>query len=193
MTLLAPAADIAISPDVVFFAGYTETGGASLRQAMEEAGMGAVPFVSWDGLFDGSGADAGSFINAVGASSAVGSYIAHASLGPHKASFAEAYRAVYGDEPDEYSAAAYACVEIIVASLREIATTSPSAASLRDALRAYVVDPSHSYSTVLGTVGFDANGDSTQQFVTFYRVDPSAADGLGDWVIDKQQDFGPAP
>ena len=193
MTLLAPAADIAISPDVVFFAGYTETGGASLRQAMEEAGMGAVPFVSWDGLFDGSGADAGSFINAVGASSAVGSYIAHASLGPHKASFAEAYRAVYGDEPDEYSAAAYACVEIIVASLREIATTSPSAASLRDALRAYAVDPSHSYSTVLGTVGFDANGDSTQQFVTFYRVDPSAADGLGDWVIDKQQDFGPAP
>jgi len=193
MTLLAPAADIAVAPDVVFFAGYTETGGASLRLAMGDAGLGSVPFVSWDGLFDGSGADAGSFIHEVGVSGAVGSYIAHASLGPHKASFAEAYRAVYGDEPDEYSAAAYACVEIIVASLREIATTSPSAGSLREALRAYAVDPGHAYATVLGTVGFDANGDSTQQFVTFYRVDPSAADGLGDWVIEKQQDFGPAP
>ena len=192
-TLLAPAADIAIAPDVVFFAGYTETGGARLRLAMGDAGLGAVPFVSWDGLFDGSGADSGSFIHEVGVSGAVGSHIAHASLGPYKASFAEAYRAVYGDEPDEYSAAAYACVEIIVASLREIATTSPSAGGLREALRAYAVDPSHAYATVLGTVGFDGNGDSTQQFVTFYRVDPSAADGLGDWVIDKQQDFGPAP
>jgi branched-chain amino acid transport system substrate-binding protein len=193
MTLLAPAADIAVAPDVVFFAGYTDTGGARLRLSMEDAGLGSVPFVSWDGIFDGSGADVGSFIGQVGAVTAVGSYIAHASLGPHKASFAEAYRAVFGEEPDEYSAAAYACVEIIVASLREIATTSPSAAGLREALRAYAVDPSHDYATVLGNVGFDANGDSTQQFVTFYRVDPSAADGSGDWVIEKQQDFGPAP
>jgi hypothetical protein len=46
---------------------------------------------------------------------------------------------------------------------------------------------------VLGNVGFDANGDSIQQFVTFYRVDPSAADGAGDWVTHNQQDFGPAP
>ena len=46
---------------------------------------------------------------------------------------------------------------------------------LREALRAEAVDPSHQYSTVLGTIGFDANGDSLQQFVTFYRVDPTAA------------------
>lgn len=29
--------------------------------------------------------------------------------------------------------------------------------------------------------------------MTFYRVDPTAADGAGDWVIHRQQDFGPAP
>ena len=124
---------------------------------------------------------------------AIGSYIAHASLGPHKASFADAYRTAYGEEPDEYTAAAYACVEVIVASLRTIAETGPSRDALREALRSYAVDPSHRYETVLGTVGFDLNGDSIQQFVTFYRVDPAAADGLGDWVIHKQQDFGPAP
>jgi ABC-type branched-subunit amino acid transport system substrate-binding protein len=77
-------------------------------------------------------------------------------------------------------------MEVIVSSLRQIATQSPSAQGLREALRAYAVDPSHQSTTVLGTVGFDKNGDSTQQFVTFYRVE------AGDWVIDKQQDFGPA-
>lgn len=192
LSVLAPASDGGEAPGVVFFGGFTDTGGAQLRLAMEEAGLGSVPFLSWDGLLDGSGTDEGSFIQLVGPA-AVGSYIAHASLGPHKASFAEAYRAAYGEEPDEYSAAAYACVEIIVASLRAIAATSPSADGLREALRAYAVDPSHRYETVLGTVGFDANGDSIQQFVTFYRVDPSAADGAGDWVTHKQQDFGPAP
>jgi len=55
------------------------------------------------------------------------------------------------------------------------------------------VTPSHRYKTALGEVGFDRNGDSNQQFVTFYRVDPSAANGKGDWVPYKEEDFGPAP
>jgi branched-chain amino acid transport system substrate-binding protein len=191
LSVLAPASDGGEAPDIVFFGGLTDTGGAQLRLAMEEAGLGSVPFLSWDGL-SGSGAEEGSFIQQVG-QTALDSYIAHASLGPHKAGFAEAYRAAYGEEPDEYTAAAYACVEIIVASLRAIAETGPTTAGLREALRAYAVDPSHRYETVLGNVGFDTNGDSLQQFVTFYRVDLSAADGAGDWVIEKQQDFGPAP
>ena len=191
LTVLPPEPR-AEGPGVVFFGGFTDTGGAQVRLAMEETGLGSVPFLSWDGLYDGTGAQEGSFIQRVGPA-ASGSYVAHASLGPHKASFAEAYRAAYGEEPDEYAAAAYACVEVIVASLRAIAPTGPTADGMREALRAYAVDPRHRYETVLGTVGFDANGDSIQQFVTFYRADPSAADGAGDWVIHKQQDFGPAP
>ena len=46
---------------------------------------------------------------------------------------------------------------------------------------------------MLGTVGFDVNGDSTQQFVSMVRVDPEAADGAGDWVLLKQQDYGAPP
>ena len=84
-------------------------------------------------------------------------------------------------------------MEVIVDALRAVAATGPSADGLREAVRAYAVDPTHRYDTVIGTLGFDANGDSTQQFVTFYRVDPSAAGGKGDWVIAKQQDYGPAP
>ena len=84
-------------------------------------------------------------------------------------------------------------MEVILASLEAIAEDGPDAGELREALRAYAVDPAHRYETVLGTVGFDVNGDSTQQFVSMFRVDPEAADGAGDWVLLKQQDYGAPP
>ena len=59
-------------------------------------------------------------------------------------------------------------------------------------MRVHAVDPAHRFETVLGTVGFDANGDSIQQFVTLFRVDPQAAEGAGDWVVVDQQDYGVA-
>jgi ABC-type branched-subunit amino acid transport system substrate-binding protein len=91
----------------------------------------------------------------------------------------------------DWAAAAYACTQVILASLEAAAEDGPSADELREAVRAHAVDPGNRYETVLGTVGFDANGDSTQQMISFYRVDPEAADGAGDWVLLKQQDFGP--
>ena len=179
-------------PGVVFFGGFDDVG-AQLRLGMRKAGLGQIPFLSWDGLLNGgSGAKKGSFIQLAGMAAA-GTVISHASIAPQRASFAHSYRATYGAEPDEYAAAAYACMEVIIASLRAVAATGAATSGLREAVRAYAVDPSHRYSTILGTVGFDANGDSTQQFVTFYRVDPSAANGAGDWVAYKQEDFGPAP
>jgi ABC-type branched-subunit amino acid transport system substrate-binding protein/DNA-binding SARP family transcriptional activator len=178
-------------PTVVFFGGYGDRG-ADLRSAMVDAGHGSVPLLSWDFLLDGSGAKSGSYIQRVGTTAAVGSYVAHASLPNQKFSFADAYRQRFGAQPDEYAAAGYACVEIIRASLRAIAAAPASATDLRERLRAAIVDPTRRYQTVLGTVGFDANGDNLQQFVTFYRVEASAAGGAGDWVIFGKQDFGPA-
>ena len=177
-------------PQVVFFGGLTDTGAAALRSAMDAAGHKAIPFLSWDGIYDGSGADEGTFIQRVGVT-AGDSYTGHASFAPPNAAFAERYRAAYQHEPDEYSTAGYACTEVIIQALQGVASSGPSAETLREALRAYAVDPTHRYKTVLGTLGFDKNGDSTQQFVTFYRVDRSANGGAGDWVNIKQQDFGP--
>ena len=77
--------------------------------------------------------------------------------------------------------------------MRAVAADVPTPSGLREAVRAHTVSPSHRYKTTLGDVGFDRNGDSKQQFVTFYRVDPSAANGAGDWVPYKEEDFGPAP
>jgi hypothetical protein len=56
----------------------------------------------------------------------------------------------------------------------------------------YAVDPANRFQTVLGTVGFDANGDSLQQIVTLHRVGAPAAGTALDWLVEKQQDFGPA-
>jgi ABC-type branched-subunit amino acid transport system substrate-binding protein len=90
----------------------------------------------------------------------------------------------------EYAGAAYACTEVVLSAMREVAGTSPSAENLREMVRAYVVDRAHRFDTVLGMVAFDVNGDSIQQVVSLHRVEASAAGGSGDWVLVKQQDFG---
>jgi ABC-type branched-subunit amino acid transport system substrate-binding protein len=125
------------------------------------------------------------------ARAASGSYAGLTSIPPPRADFVEEYRAKYGEEPTDWAAAAYACTQVIVASLEAVAKDGPDADDLREALRARAVDPAHRYETVIGTVGFDANGDSMVQMASFFRVDPEAADGAGDWALEKQQDFGP--
>jgi ABC-type branched-subunit amino acid transport system substrate-binding protein len=158
---------------------------------MIASGHEDIPFLSRDGLFDGSGADKGSYINGLTAARSAWSYVSHATQPPTKHSFVEAYRQAYHGEPDEYAAAAYACVQVIVDALRAVAATRPSAQGLREALRAFAVDPERRYETVVGQVAFDLNGDSSH--VTFYRIDPTAAGGKGDWVIDAEGDYGPPP
>ena len=154
---------------------------------MTDSGPYDVPFVAWDWI----GVDP-QFIIDVGPG-AVGAYVTHAAFAPPRSTFVDRYRAAYGREPGEFASAAYACVEIVLEALRAAAKTGPTPEGLREAVRASAVDPTHRYETVIGTIGFDANGDSVQQFVTLYRVDSSAANGKGEWVIAKQQDYGPAP
>ena len=182
----------AASADAVVFAGATSDGAVEVRRDMREAGLESTPFVSWDRIWDGSGADDESYLDLAG-KAADGTYVALATFAPPKADFVSAYRAAFGEEPSEYASAAYACMQVILASLEAAAGDGPSADELREAVRVHAVDPRNRYETVLGTLGFDANGDSTQQMVSFYRVDPQALDGEGDWAFVKQQDFGSPP
>ena len=158
------------------------------------AGTGAVPFLSWDGISGRDGRRRGSFLQLAGPAAA-GSYFSHATVRAAEGRLRRARTSRrFGAEPDEYTASAYACAQVISTRLRAVAATGPSA----DAVCATPSAPTPSTRAIAtrrssARVGFDANGDSLQQFVTFYRVDPSAAGGKGDWVIDKQQDYGPAP
>jgi branched-chain amino acid transport system substrate-binding protein len=182
----------------VYFGGFTDSGGPELKRAADAALTAAtsqsrvIELLSWDGLYDGSGADQGSYIQAAGPD-AERSYATRVSIAPVSADFDRRYRAAFGQAPTEFSGAAYACTEIVIDALRHIATTGVDASRLREAIRAYVTDATHRFDTVLGNVGFDANGDSSHQYVTFYKVDTGALGGKGDWIVVKQQDFGPAP
>ena len=177
----------------MFFGGFTETGARRRPEGDGRRRARRRPVRELGRDLGGTGADEGSFLQLAGPAAA-GSYYSHATFAPPKADFVERYVARFGAEPDEYTASAYACAQVIVdGTARRGRRPVRAPTRLREAVRAYAVDPTHRYETVIGNLGFDANGDSLQQFVTFYRVDPSAAGGKGDWVIAKQQDYGPAP
>jgi branched-chain amino acid transport system substrate-binding protein len=178
--------------DVVVVAGGTTDGAAGVRRAMRAAGLGSTPLVSWDGILDGSGSAGSSYLHQAG-KAAAGTYVGLTAIPPPRADFVDDYRAAFGEEPTDEAAAAYACAQVVVASREATAEDGPDAEGLREAVRAHAVDPATRYETAIGTVGFDANGDSTRQMVSFYRVDPEAEDGAGDWALIKQQDFGSLP
>ena len=166
---------LATNPDAVFYGGVTSSGGGLLRKAMILGGLN-VPLYAGDGLNDGNGE--GSYIGIAGAD-AKNSYSAVAAINdiPDKAAFAAAYSAEFGEQPGSYSASGYACAQVIIAAI-EAAIASGTVT--RDSIRAAAVDPTVSYETVLGPVGFDANGDTTQRVISLYKVKN------GDWLFDKQ-------
>ncbi len=81
--------------------------------------------------------------------------------------------------PGDYSAAAYACAQVILDAFKHVGTPD------RAAIRAYITSGA-TFDTVLGTLHFDANGDSSQQIISEYRFDPSL--NGGDWAFVKQVD-----
>lgn len=178
------------NPEAVMYGGVTTTGGAKLRTQMASTGMGDLPFIGGDGIVDGPGTSDGSFVNLAGADAA-NSYGSVAAIHdiPNAGEFTDAFKAKYGQAPGAYSAPAYACAQAILKAVEAVAADATDMKDLREKVRAYVTNPSNSFDTVLGTLSFDENGDSSQKIISFYKTDTSAADGAGDWVFDKQQDF----
>jgi ABC-type branched-subunit amino acid transport system substrate-binding protein len=191
-SVLDPLSSGSGPPTLVFFGGFTDCGAPELRRAMVTAGHRDLPLLSWDGIYAGSSADKGSYIQRAG-EAAVGTYSSQPTIGPIRAVIEQRFRAAYGEAPDDYSAAAYACNRSHPASDARGREDRLEPAELRDAIREYAADPANRFRTVLGTIGFDANGDSLQQIVTLHRVGATVAGTALDWLIDKQQDFGPAP
>ncbi len=170
-----------LNPDVVYYGGVTTGGGGLLRKQMAAAGMADIPFIGGDGINDGSAATASSFLNLAGASGDANTYstVAAAHDIPNQADFAKRYKAMFNTEPGSYSASAYACAQIILEALKNVGAD-------REKVRAYVTDASHKYTTVLGTLGFDQNGDTTQRIISDYKF------ANGDWQFMSQKDFGAA-
>jgi branched-chain amino acid transport system substrate-binding protein len=183
------------NPDVIFYGGVTTSGGGLMAKQTEQAGL-ILPIVGPDGIQDGSGEVTSSFISIAGA----GAKDAHSTVAaigefPAKADFDARYKAAFAKDPDfkepgAYSGPAYACAQVVLKSLEEAAKTATDMKTLREAVRAYATTAANSFDTVLGKTSFDKNGDNTQKFISFYKVDLTAKGGKGDWIFVKQQDFG---
>ena len=71
-----------------------------------------------------------------------------------------------------------------------VKSSQPSVwATLREAVRGSIIGQDTLWTTVLGDISFDENGDSSQKFISFYKTDVTLNDGAGGWVFVKQQDF----
>ena len=180
-----------LNPDVVYFGGVTSTGGGLLRKQMAQVGMGSLAFGGGDGIVDGPGGVQGSFITVAGpaAANSFGTIAATHDI-PNASAFSAAYQKAYGAAPGAYSASAYACTQVILQALKNVASTATTPAALREAVRAYAANPSNKFNTQLGTISFDSNGDTSQHIISYYKTDMTAASGKGDWVFVRQQDFG---
>ncbi len=179
-----------LNPEVIMYGGVTTSGIGLFRKQMAQQGLD-IPIVGGDGIVDGSAATASSFLNIAGDGDA-NSYGTVAAIHdiPNPDKFAADYKAKFNADPGSYSAPGYACTQIFLQALQAVAASAGGdLAKLREAIRAYVVDPKNSFDTVLGKVSFDANGDTTQHTISYYQFDPTTKD----WKFLKQRDFTADP
>jgi branched-chain amino acid transport system substrate-binding protein len=181
----------ALNPDAVYFGGVTASGADKILKAAVQVGLGEIPFVGPDGINDGSGDTPDSFLNLVGADAA-NAYSTLAGIGdfPQKATFDEQYKAEYGIDATGYAGTGYACAQIVIDALNRAGASAPAGdiAALREAVRVAGVDSSVTYSTILGDIQFDENGDTNQLIISIYSYDSDAKD----WVFEEQVDFAEA-
>jgi len=168
----------AAKPDSFFYGGVTSSGAGLVRKAMIQAGLN-VPYYGGDGIQDGNGD--GSYIAVAGDASA-DSYSSVAAIHdiPAAADFAAKYKAKFGEDPGSYSASGYACAQIIIEAIKAAVAGGEVT---RETVRAAALTAGATYDTVLGPVGFDENGDTTQKIISLYKVEN------GDWVFDAQIDY----
>jgi len=179
------------NPDGMYFGGVTASGGARILKAAVQAGLGDIPYMGPDGINDGSGETANSFLNLAG-KDAKNSYSTLAGKAdfPGSAKFTADYKAEFKQDPTGYAIQGYACMQIILDAIGRADKTNPSGdAAVREAVRKAGVDTSYKYNLALGEVSFDANGDTSQKIVSVYGVDLSAANGKGNWVPKKEIAF----
>src|SRR4051794_14018658 len=180
-----------LNPAIVMYGGVTTSGLGLFRKQMAQQGLANIPFVGGDGIVDGSAATASSSLNVAGPDGATNSYGTVAAIHdiPNAGKFAADYKAKFNADPGSYSAPGYACTQIFLQALKTVGTGVTDLGQLREKIRAYVADPNNKYDTVLGKVGFDANGDTTQHTISYYQYDPTAKD----WKFLKQRDFTADP
>jgi branched-chain amino acid transport system substrate-binding protein len=179
------------NPDGIYFGGVTASGGARILKAAVGVGLGDIPYMGPDGINDGTGETANSFLN-LAAKDAKNSYstLAGKASFPGGDKFNAEYKTEFGKDATGYAIQGYACMQILLDAITRAAATNPSGdAAVRAAVRAALSDTTHKYQTAMGEISFDANGDTSQKTVSVYKVDLTLANGKGAWVPAKEITF----
>ncbi|HXX59740.1 MAG TPA: branched-chain amino acid ABC transporter substrate-binding protein [Candidatus Sulfotelmatobacter sp.] len=183
----------AAHPQAVYLAGTTPTGmGLALKQGRTVAGFETIPFMGPDGVADlGPGGTTGATITVAGsAAHDVFGTVAGIHDLPSGSTFVADYTTEFGSAPGAYSAAAYACAQVIIAGIKAAVTAGTTdPAAMREAVRAQATAAGNKFDTVVGSISFDKNGDITTPYMSFYKTDLTLDGGKGDWVYVKQQAF----
>ena len=134
-----------------------------------------IPLVGPDGIADlGDGGDEGAFITLAGVENSDNVFGTVAGVQRHLRAaggrLQRCYEAEYGKPPGAYSALAYACTQVLLQAIdANIGSARPTwRRSAR--LSARQSSPATEWDTVLGTIHFDANGDSSQKWISFYKT-----------------------
>ncbi|HEY6013176.1 MAG TPA: branched-chain amino acid ABC transporter substrate-binding protein, partial [Candidatus Limnocylindrales bacterium] len=180
----------ALNPEAIYFGGVTATGGARILLAAAQAGLGDVPYVGPDGINDGTGETKDSFLNLAGAAGKNAySTLAGPGTFEKKDQFDAAYKAEYGTDATGYAGQGYACAQVVLDAIKRAAATNPAKDALKEAVRVAGTDTTAKYDTIVGSISFDENGDTSQKIVSIYSVDTAAANGKGDWKFATQVDY----
>ncbi|MGA9865892.1 MAG: branched-chain amino acid ABC transporter substrate-binding protein [Acetobacteraceae bacterium] len=156
-----------LNPDALYFGGVSQAGVKLVKQSYD-----IIPNVIKAG---GDGMDTPDLLNGAGFPAAEGWYATIAS--PHMtdsskaAALVAAYKAKFGETPDDYAITSYDAGLVIVAAVKSlVAANKPvNHDTVRDAIQAVKVP------TVQGVVSFDQNGDIVDRTVSVFQIrrDPS--------------------
>ena len=172
--------------------GLRGRAGAALRVAMAATGHAATPLISWDGLLDGDGSNQGKLHPARRRECRRHVRLACLRAARRRADSSTATPRRTSCSRTSTRAAAHACTEVIITALRAIADDRRERRRTAGGRPRAGDGPAPRYETASAGRLRRGNGDALQQFVSFYRVEPGRTAGKGDWVMTKQQDFGPS-
>lgn len=145
-------------PDLVYFAGTTQTNGGQIGKDLRSGGFEGMYMVP-DGCFERA------FIEAGGAENLNGkTYVTFGGLPPEKltgkgAEFCSSYRSKFGADPEAYAVYGYEAARVILAGIAN-AKTKDRAGILA------AVAATTDFDGVLGKWSFDADGDTSSQVMS---------------------------
>ena len=172
----------AANADGLYFGGTDSDNVCIARQQMKGVGFN-VPFMGGDGIVTGqcikdAADNVDNMIGTVAAVDATQLPAAKSIIDDFKKSFSAA------SDFGAYTMPAYDCAKILIDAIGRAIDDAGGNMPTREQVRAQVAKTKN-YQGALGTIGFDANGDTTNRIISIYKIGP--APGLTgstpkDWV-----------